>query len=662
VSSVHRNIGNEAASERVRSALSAQFARARQLCVAGQFPAAEEQCRRLLKTAPGHPQVILMLGEILSAQGRHQDAITTLQPVVEKWPNAGSAHFCLGNALHSAGRYAEAAEHLRRTTELQPHFAGGHCNLGLALEKLEQRDGAIHAYERALLLQPNLAEARANLGTALLNADKPNDAVFHLRQAAGLNPTLADNHFFLGTALQKCGADVEAAEAFKAAIARKPDFVEAYYSLAGVLTNQEKVAEALPCYQRAVALDPRFAAGWVGLGSALRSLGRFPEAIEAYEKALAINPDLGGARRALTTVRQEIADTAELDRLRRIMDNPEGGFEDRGAAGIAIAKIFDDCGRHDEAFAAATEANRLVRAGQEAADISYDHGAFRAQNDVVMGIFTPNFFTATQGWGNASELPVFIVGYFRTGTTLVEQICASHSQAYGAGELRDIPQISAHIQRIAPQPQNWTPQLFGALGDQHVSRLTALAPGKLRVVDKMPDNIYMLGLIATMLPRARVIFCHRDGRDAALSVFFQRFARQVAFATDLLDAGRRWHEAERMAVYWGGCLPLRAHHVRYETLIGDFESEARKLIAFLGLEWEPACLEFYKTERAVRTASTWQVRQPLYDSSVGRWRHYAKHLAPLCAAIGIAPDAETGTPPADLASPSRGTAVLLKTN
>ena len=243
---------------------------------------------------------------------------------------------------------------------------------------------------------------------------------------------------------------------------------------------------------------------------------------------------------------------------------------------------------------------------------------------------------------------MFIVGYFRTGTTLVEQICASHSQAYGAGELRDIPQISTQIQRMAPNPQNWTQQLFRRLGDRDVQRLVALAPGKLRVLDKMPDNIYLLGLIAAMLPQARVIFCHRDGRDASLSVFFQRFAHQVAFATNLVDAGRRWHEAERMAAYWRGCLPLPAYHVQYETLVSDFENEARKLIDFLGLEWEPACLEFYKTERAVRTASTWQVRQPLYASSVGRWRHYEKHLAPLCAAIAVAPDAPTGTHPADL--------------
>lgn len=630
-------------------ALAAEFKLARQHCAAGEFGAAERLCRAMLKSAPGHPQVILMLGEVLSSLGRHQEAIAVLAPVVERWPNAGSARFCLGNALHADGRCSEAAKHLRRATELQPQFAGAHCNLGLALQRLGDTEGAIHAYERAVLLEPDLPQARANLGSALLKAGKPSDAVFHLRRAVALNPAAADNHFFLGVALEKVGAYAEATEALTAAIARKPDFAEPYYVLAGILSKQGKVAEALPYYQRVIALDPKLVAGWIGLGSALRALGSFPEAIEAYEKALAIDPDLGAAHRALTTIRQQIADETELDRLRRIMANPEGGDDDRGAAGLAIAKILDDSGRYDEAFAASVEGNRLARAAQLAANIRYDHDAFQAQNDKVMGIFTPDFFAATRGWGRPSELPVFIVGYFRTGTTLVEQICASHSQVFGAGELRDMPQLAAHIERTEPRPEYWTAQLFRALADRQLNHLAALAPGKLRVVDKMPDNIYLLGLIATMFPRARVIFTHRDGRDAALSVFQQRFARQVAFATDLLDAGRRWHEAERMSAYWARCLPLSMHHVQYETLIGDFENEARKLIDFLGLDWESACLEFHKTERAVSTASNWQVRQPLYDRSVGRWRNYAKHLAPLCAAIGLAPDAPTGTRPADIA-------------
>jgi hypothetical protein len=313
-----------------------------------------------------------------------------------------------------------------------------------------------------------------------------------------------------------------------------------------------------------------------------------------------------------------------------------------------LATILDDSERYDEAFAAATEGNHLLRPSQLAAGISYDDAAFRAQNEARIELYTSAFFAATRDWGNPSELPVFVVGYFRTGTTLVEQICASHSQVHGAGELLDIARISANIQRTVPRPEYWTPQLFRTMADRHLERLAELAPGARRVTDKMPDNLYLLGLIATMYPRTRVIFCHRDGRDAALSAFFQRFQREVAFATDLLDAGRRWREAERMAAHWATCLPLSMHHVQYETLVDDSENEAKKLIAFLGLEWEPACLEFYKTERPVRTASTWQVRQPLYRSSVGRWRRYRKHLAPLCEVIGVDIDAETGARPRDL--------------
>jgi len=586
---------------------------ARQHCAAGDFAAAERLCEQMLRTAPEHPQVVQLRGEMLWAQGRHQEAIAMLAPLVARHPRAASAHFALGNALHSAGRYSEAEKHLRHAVALEPRFAGAHCNLGLALAQLGDSEGAIQAYERALALEPNLAVARANLGVALLNANKPNDALDHLRRAAALNPAAVNNQLFLALALQQIG----------------------------------KVAEALSCYERTVALDPNLALGWIGLGSVLRALGRFAEAATAFEKALAIDPELGAAHHGLATVRRAVADAAELDRLRRIMASPAGSAADRGTAGMAMAKILDDAGRYDEAFAAAIEGSRLSRAAQLAANIRYDHESFRTKNDALMRVFTPDFFARTRDWGNPSELPVFIVGYFRTGSTLVEQICASHSQVHVVGESRNMPEIAAQVQRTVPE--QWTANLFRALADRHVEHLAALAPGKLRVVDKMLDNVYRLGMIAAMFPRARVIVTHRDGRDAALSVLMHQFGQEVAHATDLLDAGRRWHETERVTAYWTRCLPLSMHHIQYETLVGDFENEARKLIDFLGLSWEPACLEFYKTERAVSTASAWQVRQPLYASSVGRWRNYAKHLGPLCGVLCIDPEAPTGTRPADIA-------------
>ena len=604
---------NEPATQPEQAALASQLALVQRHLAAGDFAAAESQCRQILKTTPGRLEASLMLGEALSSQGRHEDALAVLAALVKRRPDAGAAHYSLGNVLNRIRRYSEAAKHLHRATELQPHFAGGHCNLGIALEQLGDTAGAISAYERALSLDPNLWQARTNLGIVLLKIGKPDDAATHLRRAAALNPDAANTQFCLGRALQQL----------------------------------HQPAQALPCFERAVAIDPKLAGAWLGLGFVLGMLGRFAEAAAAYEKALAINPDLGAAHHALAMLRREVADAGELDRLRRILANPEGRAADRGAAGIAIAKILDAAGRYDEAFAAAQDGNRLARAAQLAADIRYDHDAFHAENDARMRLFTPERFAATRDWGNPTELPVFIVGYPRTGSTLVEQICASHSQVYGGGEMQDVPEIAAQIQRTAPE--HWTPDLLRTLADRHAQRLAALAPGKLRVVDKMLDNVYHLGLIAIMFPRARVIVTHRDGRDAALSAFMQQFVKQLAYSTDLLDASRRWHETERMTAYWARCLPLAMHHVHYETLVRDFETEARTLISFLGLAWEPACLEFYKTERVVSTASLWQVRQPLYDSSIGRWRNYATHLGPLCAAVGVDPQAPTGTRPADIA-------------
>jgi tetratricopeptide (TPR) repeat protein len=598
-----------------REALAAQFERIKTLCDAGAFAEGERLSRELLKTAPGHPRGVRTLAETLLWQGRPGEAIVLLAPLAKQYPNTGSVHFRLGNALSAAGRHEEAVRHLRRAVELQPQFPGAQCDLGVALEALGDPAGAIKAYERALALAPDMPAAHANLGALLAKSGKERDAIAHLRRAVEFYPDSADLHLVLGDSLSKTGED----------------------------------AEALTVYQRAVGLDGKLVGGWTGIGNSQRALGRFAEAVAAYEHAMAISPDARAALYGWTTIRSGVDAADKIDRLSAIVADPDGDAGARRAAAMALANLLDDAGRYDEAFAAAQEGNRLARASQLAANIRFDYSAFQAGIDTFMRVFTPEFFAKSRDWGAPSETPVFIVGHFRTGSTLIEQICASHSQVLGVGESKAILDIASHIHRIERRPDHWTPELFRNLAERHLETLAAQASGKARVVDKMLDNIYHLGLIATMFPRARVIFAHRDGRDTALSVFMRQFAEHVDFATDLLDCGRVWRESERMGAYWVRCgLPLRTHHVQYETLVEDFETEARKLIAFLGLEWEPSCLEFHKTERAVRTASVWQVRQPLYDRSAGRWRHYAKHLGPLCEVLGIAPDAPTGTRPADL--------------
>lgn len=630
------------------SPLAAQFARARALCVAGQYDQAEALCREMLAAAPGHPQLMLLQGEICSQLGRHDEAVALLGPLVQRWPAAAAGHFCLGNALHGAGRVEEAAASLRRAVELQPNFAPPHNNLGMVLEQMGDREAAIACYERAIVLDPSLAEARSNLGSALLNTEKDEklqEAILHLRHALELKPQSATAHHQLGVAVQRAEAFAEAIACHRAAIALQPAYPEAYYFLAAAYSRTEQPDEAIGCFREAIAQRPQFALAWVGLAGVVRELGRFAEAIEYYERAIAIEPELGLAHRGLAVCRKTVTDAAELDQLQRMLADETLRDGDRGACGLAIAKHCDDAERYDEAFAAATEGNRLLRVAQHARNIRYDHDAFRASNDETVRTFSREFFASRREWGNPSELPVFIVGHFRSGTTLVEQICASHSRVFGAGELVDIPRTAARLQRTPSIALEWPREVVRREADRHLRRLEKLGAGAARVTDKLPDNVYHLGLVATMFSRARVVFCHRDGRDAALSVFFQKFSHRVAFSTSIVDAGRRWVEAERMTAHWADTLPLATHHVHYETLIEDFEGEARKLIAFLGLEWEQPCLDFHKTERSVKTASLWQVRQPIYNSSVGRWRNYRRHIGPLCSAIDIDIDAPTGARP-----------------
>jgi len=250
--------------------------------------------------------------------------------------------------------------------------------------------------------------------------------------------------------------------------------------------------------------------------------------------------------------------------------------------------------------------------------------------DESIARWTPDFFARTRDWGEPSELPVFIVGMPRSGTSLVEQIASSHPDVFGAGELRDIANISKSLSWSQCQP--------GPIKDaarKQLDRLLALGGSALRAIDKMPSNVKHLGLIATLFPSARVILCRRDPRDTCLSCFFQHFGVGNLFSFDLREYGHLYVHTDRLAAHWLKVLPLPILQVQYEDLVADLEGQSRRLISFLGLPWNPACLDFHRAERIVQTFSAWQVRQPIYTRSVGRWRNYQRHLGPLFEALGL---------------------------
>lgn len=600
---------------------------------AGRLKEAAAGYRRVLARTPGEPDALHLLGMVALDEGDPERAVRLIGKAVAALPGFAEAHSNLGNALRAAGRAAAACDSYRRAIALDPNCAPAHNNLGLLLCEQGDFAAALASCRRAVALAPELAEAHNTLGNALRGLGQLDAAGAAFRRAVELEPSAA-RLVNLGNLLADRGQGEDAERCYRRAVERAPGFAAAHHGLAAALHRRGAVAAAVASYRKAAELDPLQAAVWTDLGTALRALGQFDEAVEAFRRALAADADFAEAYRHLAACGALPADGAQAARVAALAARPDRPPEQRAAAAFALGRALDNAERFDEAFAAYEQANRLYLGWRNALGERFDGTALHRQVEETIAAFAPADFRAVAEWGNPSALPVFVVGMPRSGTSLVEQIAASHSQVFGAGELRDIGALAA---AIAPATAAGDRALVRRRADAHLEHLRGLGGGALRVIDKMPDNLFQLGVVATLFPNAHVIFCRRDPRDVCLSCYFQQFAGgRLLFSYDLRDCAKRLIETEQLAAHWAQVLPLRWHEVGYEDLVADLAGESRRLIAFLGLAWEPGVLAFHRAERVVATASAWQVRQPLYHRSVGRWRHYRRHLGPLLDALAAA--------------------------
>jgi tetratricopeptide (TPR) repeat protein len=568
--------------------------------------------------------------------GQPQQGIALIRRALARLPDFADAHANLGNALRLAGRPAEAVASHRRAIELRPEIADMHANLARAEGERGRHEAAEQAARRALALAPRLAEAHAQLGLALLHQRRLGPAEAALRTALRFGPDTAETLSGLGLLLTERELFAEALACHGRALALLPGDPAALHAQGLTQYRARDVVAAARSFRRALARAPHHAAAWNGLGRCFRSAGRFRAAALCFRRALAIEPRLGDAWRNLALTGGEALPPDATERLAALVDDPALPPLDRISAGFAIAKLHDDAGRHDAAFRHYACANAMFRDLRAGGGERFDAATLARQVDHLIATYTPEFFGRAKDWGNPSDLPVFVVGMPRSGSTLVEQVIASHSAAHAAGELPDIRRMMLELQRpdIGDMAvQDWSRARPREMADRHVARLAALAGGRARVADKLPDNILSLGLIAALFPGARVIFCTRDARDTCVSCFFQMLQDGNLWSYDLADCGRRWRAVRRLQDHWQRTLDLPMLEVCYEDMVADLEAGSRRMIGFLGLEWEPGCLDFHRTERVVTTASAWQVRQPLYAGSVGRWRRYEAHLGPLLAAL-----------------------------
>jgi len=606
------------------------------------FPEAVACFRRLLNLAPGHAEVYNHLGVALYRQGNLAEAATAYRQALRVRPDFAEAYANLGVALQAQGQVGEAITCYQRGLSIRPDFAEAHNNLGLALKEQGDLQGAVACYQRALQLQPDSPRTFSNLGNALREQCRLKDAAACYQQALRLLPGDFDALYNLGVTMRELGQDAEAEAIFHEVRRLHPTLPEAHNNLGNVLREQGDVEGAVGAYRQALRLRPSYAQAHCNLAHALEEQGRPAEAAAHLLEARRLRPDWAPP---LFTLAELAAQghyqfpEADVQRIVALAGDPGISESDASVLHFALAILREKAGAYDEAFASYRQGNALMHGFLRKSRRAFDPREHKETIDQLIATFTPALFHRVRGFGLDTELPVFVIGMPRSGTTLVEQILCGHPLVFGAGELKEVPRLVSElparlqvkerypqcIHRL-DQPTAW------ALAEEYRARLTRRGGAAARVIDKQGMNYLHLGLLAILFPRARVIHCRRDPRDLCLSCYFQQF-REVNFAWDLADLGRYYRAYERLMDHWRAVLPVQPLEVAYEDLVANPEAVSRRMVAFCGLDWDDRCLAFYENRRPVQTMSKLQVRRPIYTTSVGRWRRYEKHLGPLLEAL-----------------------------
>ena len=580
----------------------------------------------------------------LRAAKRPVEAEKLYRAVVASIPDHFHSLHALGVLLLERNAPQEALALLEKAVSLQPQSAEAHNDLGTAVASLGRPGEAIAHFEKAISLDPGFATAHYNLGNALSAEDRVGDAIRHFKQAIALRPDYPTAEFHLARALAKRERHDEAAEHYRNALAGRPDWVAALCGLGFALHMSEEAEQAHACYERAVALDPAYAEAHHGLGLTEQTLGRLQESRRASEKAVELAPGVPSYHRSLAETKRFRADDPQLAAMEALAQKMETyDDEQQGCLHFALGKAYADLGRHAIAFEHLLQGNAIRH--------HLDEYNERAQLDMMRHIekvFTAGLLRRQPGVGDPSPLPILIVSMPRSGSTLIEQILASHPRIFGAGELRFLTRAAksfrgVRVEECFPEIANHlSAEQLRQFGARYVEHLRSRAPTAERVTDKMPSNYLYLGLVHMALPNARIVHARRHPLDTCVSCFSHHFTHK-SFTSDLGTLGRYYRSYETLMAHWRAVLPPGVMlEVQYEELVADFECYARRIVEFCGMNWDPRCLAFYETKRPVRTASVTQVREPIFTSSVGRWRVYEPWLGPLIDALGCKPSVSRG--------------------
>ncbi|MEQ9490025.1 MAG: tetratricopeptide repeat protein [Alphaproteobacteria bacterium] len=604
--------------------------------------AAEASFRKALDKKPAYPEALNNLGNVLAEKGAYEDATAQYITALKLRPGYADAMANLGNALTRLGRNDEAIDSCRAALAINPKMTKALINLGNALQEKGDLEQAQESYRQASEIDGKNALAFVNLGKVAQIRERFNAAVAAFQQACDLDPKTST---LCALAQSMVGArrSPEAESLLRDALRDRPKEAELIAALGVVLVDQSRMEEGIAAYREALSIDPGLSEAHNNLGTALIESGRLDEATACFRDAVRVNPNNASAHRHLALSRKFTDRDDDVIAMEDAWRRDDLTEAQQMLLGFGLGKIYDDMRRPDDAFPYFAKANAIRRKS-----LTYSIETEKENFERIAKVFDRDVLDRYRGAGADGTGQIFIVGMPRSGTTLVEQILSSHPQVFGAGEVLDLDEtIERHFavasdRNFAAAYRDPPREAFAAAGTDYIDAMRARAPDYDCFTNKMPANFIYLGLIALMLPGAKIVHCRRDPVDTCLSIFMRLFSTGQFFGYDQRELGRYYRLYRALMAHWSTVMPDRIHDIVYEDLVAEPETHTRALVGHCGLTWNDACLDFHTNKRTVKTASVAQVRQPIYKDSVQAWRRYEHHLQPLLDALGDAAGPDNG--------------------
>ena len=582
----------------------------------GRFTEALEVNKKSIVLLPSDAEAYNNLGNTFNELGKTLDAKESYEKAIELKPEFAESYYNLGNVLKNLGQIHQAEKSFKKTISLKPNHIKSYNNLGVIFQDSGRLDEAVEMFKKAIAINPKFAQAYSNLANALKELGRLTEAEASSSQAIFLKPDYAEAHFGMGNILNELGNLEGAAQYYQEAIHLKNDYASAYNNLGTTLEDLGQFEEAVINYKKAIELNPKFSVAYNNLGNIFKSLGRIEDAKLNIIKALKLNSDYASAHYNFTRIKKFKTEDEQFQQMLKIYLDKTNSDKNLCFINFALAKAYEDLGNYDRAFHHYNEGNALRKKFLDYnfnEDIELFNQIKKHSKVISQQSLNPNHL-------KKFLTPIFIVGMPRSGTTLVEQIISSHQMVSGAGELALVAKFGEGLVR---GNSNINEESLLEFRKKYLDKLMSFAKGKLIVTDKMPLNFRYIGLIAAALPEAKIIHINRNPKALCWANYKQYFSKKgLGFSYDLKDVVNYFNLYKNLMLHWKSENINVFYDLDYELLVEEQETETRKLIDYLGLNWDPKCLSPENNHNTVSTASSIQVRKKVYKGSSQKWKQY----------------------------------------